>query len=566
MKRNKIFSMVSAALVVAGMGMSSCADKLDLAPIDWYGSGNFWTTEAQAIGNMSALMTNLRSDNFKNTITFGELRGGAYSLETTCSDGSTLNGSTLTHQNLSQTNHADVGNFGGYYDRLKHVNLAISKITEATYFSKESTKEYCLGMAYGIRAYYYFILYRNFGGVPLRLVPDVENGNYDVSTMYKERAKASEVLTQIKSDIAESLKHFGDQTTFNFNNASKNAKYYWSKAATEMLAGEVYLWSAKVAVGDQAAIPADLTTAKTYFTNVIDNYGLALQGDFANVFSASNERNSEIILAYPYSETEGTNGLPVNYGYGIVTGNTIGSGFDIDGNLWDNPNQIGATQTRYQYSNALWFQFDAEDTRRDATLVSSWHDADATQLRGTFTRKLLGNISNTTNYRAYDADQPVYRLALAYLSLAEIANMEDKGEDVEKYINKIRERAYGANWDAATYGYKAGSFLANEVAILHEKDKEFIQEGQRWYDVRRMTSVKGGEATDHLVFCNEGHIAYGLNLTANMLEASGVWDKANPLHVEPLLDKAQAYKVLWPLSTAVLNDDETLEQTPGYEM
>ena len=52
MKKNKIFSMVSVALLAAGMGMSSCADKLDLAPIDYYGSGNFWTTEAQALGNI----------------------------------------------------------------------------------------------------------------------------------------------------------------------------------------------------------------------------------------------------------------------------------------------------------------------------------------------------------------------------------------------------------------------------------------------------------------------------------------------------------------------------------
>ena len=128
-------------------------------------------------------------------------------------------------------------------------------------------------------------------------------------------------------------------------------------------------------------------------------------------------------------------------------------------------------------------------------------------MRGTFTRKFLGGISKASGYRAFAADQPIYRLALAYLSLAEIANMEDNTADVEKYINMIRERAYGENWDAEKYGFKAGSFVENEVAILHEKDKEFVQEGQRWYDVRRMTTVKNGSETDHFVFCNEGHVA-----------------------------------------------------------
>ena len=236
--------------------MTSCADKLDLSPQDWYGAGNFWTTEAQAIGNISAQMATFRSFNYQNTRLFGELRGGAYVVAG--SDGVVINDIPVIEQNLSQTNYG-VANFGGYWKAIADANLFIDKVEESDLFSKQETKDYCLGMVYGMRAYYYFIMYRNYGGVPLRLVPDVENGNYDVSTLYKGRAKASEVLAQIKSDIQKSLQYFGSQTTFDFNGSKNNAKYYWSKAATEMLAGEVYLWSAKVAVGDQAAILGNIS-------------------------------------------------------------------------------------------------------------------------------------------------------------------------------------------------------------------------------------------------------------------------------------------------------------------
>lgn len=34
-------------LVVSGGIMTSCSDLLDLSPIDFYGSGSYWTTEAQ---------------------------------------------------------------------------------------------------------------------------------------------------------------------------------------------------------------------------------------------------------------------------------------------------------------------------------------------------------------------------------------------------------------------------------------------------------------------------------------------------------------------------------------
>lgn len=556
--------MVSVALVAAGMGMTSCADKLDLSPQDWYGAGNFWTTEAQAIGNISAQMATFRSFNYQNTRLFGELRGGAYVVAG--SDGVVINDIPVIEQNLSQTNYG-VANFGGYWKAIADANLFIDKVEESDLFSKQETKDYCLGMVYGMRAYYYFIMYRNYGGVPLRLVPDVENGNYDVSTLYKGRAKASEVLAQIKSDIQKSLQYFGSQTTFDFNGSKNNAKYYWSKAATEMLAGEVYLWSAKVAVGDQAAAPADLATAKTHFQNVVNNYGLSLQPNFTDVFSTENRRNSELIFALAYSETEASNPLPQQYCYNMLTGGaTTGVAYDITGSIFGNPDQYSGPQARSQYSNAMWFKFDAEDSRRDATFTSSWQDAAVTQLRGTFTRKFLGGISKASGYRAFDADQPIYRLALAYLSLAEIANMEDNTADVEKYINMIRERAYGENWDAEKYGFKAGSFVENEVAILHEKDKEFVQEGQRWYDVRRMTTVKNGSETDHFVFCNEGHVAYGLTITEFTKEVNDKWENAKTLEVKPLINKSEAFRVLWPLSTGDLSGDKELTQTPGYEM
>lgn len=568
MKKNKLYSLVTTAIVAASMGLTSCSDWLDLSPVDYYGAGNFWKTEAQAIGNLSAQMSQLRGFNFQINIVYGEIRGGAYTKQAGGSDGASLNYQYLRDQNLSQTNYG-VANFGGYWGLISSVNLFIYNVEQADYFSSVDTKNYCLGMAYGMRAYYYFLMYRAYGGVPLRLTPDVENGNYDTSTLYMARSKASETMAQIKSDIDKSLEYFGEQTTFDFNGDSRNAKYYWSKAATEMLAGEVYLWNSKVSVGDQPATKGDLTTAKTHFQNVVNNYGLSLQDSFADVFDVNNEQNSEIIFAFDCDETEVSNSIPVNYLYGTVTGYTIGSAYDNDGNIWDNPIQVSPTQQRYQFTNAIWYQYDAEDTRRDVTFLPSWHDKEATQLRGTFVCKNLGSILESTGYKCYNGDQPIYRLPLAYLSLAEIANMEGNNADVEKYVNLIRKRAYGDNWNQQTYGYTAGSFVENEVAILHEKDKEFVQEGQRWYDVCRMSVSPDCGELDHLVFHNEGHIAFGLNITENMKELSpNKWEEVAPeeIVVEPILSTDLSYRVLWPLSTSDLSNDPSLEQTPGYEM
>ena len=158
---------------------------------------------------------------------------------------------------------------------------------------------------------------------------------------------------------------------------------------------------------------------------------------------------------------------------------------------------------------------------------------------GTHVHKNIG-YTNDAGVHQFIGDFMYYRLPLVYLSLAEIANYEGNGADVAKYVNLVRKRAYGSNWNEATYGYTAGSFTANELAILGEKDREFLQEGQRWHDLRRMTLTKDGK---HLVFCPE----------------------ANPKkNGRPILDEAQSHKLLWPIDKNVMNSDKELKQTPGY--
>ena len=151
--------------------------------------------------------------------------------------------------------------------------------------------------------------------------------------------------------------------------------------------------------------------------------------------------------------------------------------------------------------------------------------------------KNIGYI-NSNGVRQWLGHYFLYRLPWVYLSLAEIANMEGDNTKVEEYINKVRQRAYGENW-SSEIAFTAGDFTTNELAILHEKDMEFVQEGQRWWDLRRMTLTKGGR---HLVFTPEASI------------------DGNPI----LNEASEAHKVLWPLDKGLLDNDDALEQTPGY--
>lgn len=537
MKRFKHTILYGVMALSSVMVTTSCSDWLELAPEDNYGSGSYWQTEAQVTAYIDGIHKHLRDAAFQHSLVFGELRGGNFRNGAT-SDGNTASYGNIILQNFDEFN-TGVTKFGDVYGRITNINLFIARVTNANYIS-EAKKKFFLGQVYGLRAFYYFDLYRVYGGVPLRLTPDVVDGVTDPTELYMARSTPKEVMAQIKSDIATSLNYFGDVN--DFDPYKRGNKVYWSKAATESLKGEVYLWTSKVTTGDDVANEADLVEAKKSFESVASNYSLSLQPSFERVFDVKNKANSEIIFAIRYLEGEATNNLN-NFLYNMATGSTKNR-FKADGTVFGDPLgvQTSGTQT-CEYNLSLFNSFDDADTRKLATFIGSYSKDTTTNvlsLYGTHVRKNIGYI-NAQGARIYNGDMTFYRLPLIYLSLAEIANMEGNNADVEKYINLVRERAYGTeNWDPAKYGYKAGDFTQNELAILAEKDKEFVQEGQRWWDVRRMTLTKGGK---HLVFCAEG----------------------NPNGSAPLLNEAtEAHKVLWPLERTILNNDPKLTQTPGY--
>ena len=139
-------------LVISGGIMTSCSDLLDLSPIDFYGSGSYWTTEAQVTGYMDGLHKHLRDVAEQHIFTFGELRGGIYKSGN-ASDGNALYYGSIILQNFDKNNTGVTG-FGGHYGRLANINLFIDRVTQADYVD-DAKQNFYLGQAYGLRALSY---------------------------------------------------------------------------------------------------------------------------------------------------------------------------------------------------------------------------------------------------------------------------------------------------------------------------------------------------------------------------------------------------------------------------
>lgn len=531
---------LGATLFVSGALTTSCS--LDLEPEDYYGSTSYWKSEAHVSSYIDGMHKHLRDHAFNHTILLGEIRSGIY-VDGVAYDGMTTAYGEWRLQKLTE-DVPGFTNFANIFGLITNCNLLLARTQDIE--MSQAKKDYYMAIAYGLRAFYYFDLYRGWGGVPLRLGVEVIDGELDPNKLYKERAKPSEVMAQIKADVEKSIELFGNQSGFNV--LGKGNKVYWNKAASECLAAEVYLWNAKVTEGDQQATPADLAKAKQYLKNVESAYNLQMLPNFADVFEAkSHKSNSEIIMAIRFAEGEATNSN-ASWLYSTGTGSARQSGYLEDGTKWDDP--LGMKNQGLMsmaHSLALWNQYDDVDSRKRATFLAQFRYEDPENEKGWYlygihTQKNIGYI-NSVGERVFCGDYVLYRLPWVYLSLAEIANYEGDNAGVEKYINLVRERAYGENWDKDTYGYKATNFTDNEYAILSEKNKEFVQEGQRWWDLRRMQETKDGK---HLVFCERAALPTNDGL------------------VYPVLSEDEAYKVLWPLDKTMLGNDPSLKQNKGY--
>lgn len=136
----------------------SC-DALDLAPEDYYGAGNFWKEASQPKAFMLGLHAQLRSY-YDMFYTLGELRGG-----TTC-------GHLLAEHQLELCRYPVTEylgrysrhiNWNGLYSPIMQVNHFIQEVENGCTFLDDATRSRYLGQAYGMRALYYFMLYRTFG-------------------------------------------------------------------------------------------------------------------------------------------------------------------------------------------------------------------------------------------------------------------------------------------------------------------------------------------------------------------------------------------------------------------
>lgn len=507
--------------------MQSC-DWMELTPEDQYSIDNYWNSKDQVDRFIRGLHGRVRSRQ-ATFLKMGEFRGGMFDTGLTTPFAQSKSDLNIISNDLS-LEHPGINNFGDLYLDIMQINHAIDRLASVTFLS-ESEKNYDFGILYGLRAYYYFHLFRTYGGVPKVVYPKILDGVESAGELNLARSTETEIYDFVRSDVEQSATYFaGDDYA-----VGPDKSAYWSKAATQVLKAEVLLWGCKVKpIGGNDVYSKnkseDLQTAKTILLEVKAKYDYLT--DFSSVFSTTNKDNKEIIFCIRFNLTEVTNGFN-KYLYPEANGNA-GGYENADGSIiygttpgysadFLNLASSGSAYN-YQYSGNVYDSFSEDDSRRDATFIDLYKKVkdEDTRHRAVLMTKFLGEISE--GYRKFTNDWPVYRYMDVVLLLAEAE--EESGGDPAPYINEVRQRAYGANFVA--HKYPRGGETA-EDAILEERMKEFIAEGKRWYDIRRM---------------KDGEEALKLQNTTDA--------------------KLKEKRLLWPIDDGTLQKDPLVEQTDGY--
>lgn len=451
---------------------------------------------------------------------------------------------SLAHyQGVGQSN-GSISDFWQYrYKGILRCNIALDRIPGV--MMDEAKKARYIAEAKFLRAYFYFELVKNFGGVPIVdgfLMPEQVSGI--------TRSSAEDCYAFIAKDLSEAAADLPARSSLTSSEVGRAT----SGAALGLLG------KAQVYNGEFAA-------AKETLKKVIDSNEYELMDDFGKVWNIDYENNRESLFEVQniYDETYKLGGsIP------IVSGNRGGG--DMDGWGWGVPTAYlencfieagdyerlkwtiiknGATEIAGEDNFSGLIQAQGDQNGDGSYFVSPEINKSARVSR----KHYLPLNSRPGNYNTslVPLNYIILRYADILLLYAEACNEVGADGDARDALNKVRRRVH---LDDVTV---SGTALRD--AIRNERHLELATEAQRLYDIRRWTEDNGKKMVCNLMGPDGRFVKWNTNAAtadpyewANQKEAS---DKGRTF--------VEGRDLVFPIPLyEVTMSQGAIEQNPGW--
>ena len=453
----KKHSIIIFSVIIVNFFFSCGKDYLDESPISSLGTSNFYKNEEQ----------------IKQAVT------GAYNMLLSYPDIYRINLSEVRSSNFftplpdAQRDYYDISAFtatsatpafesawANGYKMINRVNEVLGSVDNVT-FSNDDIKDQAVGESKFLRAFAYFEMVQDFGGVPLvdRFITSSEAlqiGRSDINVIYPF----------IVSDLKDAINKLPDV----YPDQSKGKATSWAARA---LLGRVYMTMA----GHPLKQTQYFDSAKTVLKQVIDqegNFGIQFAPSYKEMFNSEND-NKYYLFEVNY----------ISGGYGL--GNAI-PGETLPADISRDIAKYGAYYITGEPSQELLDSYEPGDLRKEATISSSYVNDKGQTIPKLYFSKYLEPGSDILSSSDWAINFPLIRYADVLLLYAEAVN-EVNGVPTQEAINilnRIRNRA-------GLKGIAPVSQADFRVAMETERRHEFAWEGLYWHDL-----IRTGKALDEM--------------------------------------------------------------------
>lgn len=451
--------------------------------------------------------------------------------------------------------------WGARYQGINTCNVALQRIPGAG--MDEGLKAIRMAEARFLRAFFYFDLVRNFGGVPMVLEPgaDVRGlGRSSIEDCYRfiesELAQAAEVLPQRSKYAAADM---GRAT----------------RGAALGILGKAQLYQGKWA------------EAKATLGKIIEEGEYELLADFGNVWSVKHNNSKESL--FEVQQTYGGDTYALGGSLTVVTGcrNGVGDGWSWGQPTSDLENAYKAAgdsvrlawtiiktactsiagETQFQkfidnnsavcaVTDQKYVDYKKQFGWTDLTYNTTYIIDPAQHKSARIIRKYfvpLADRPEVYNIDKIPLNHRVLRYADVLLMMAEACAETGDTPNAQKYLNMVRNRV--GLPDVTATG------IALRDAVRAERRLELAHEQCRLYDLRRWDMADGRKMMCHIFGPNGSFVKYNTGPNADMYEK---WNQNEPSDKGVRFDPNR--DLLYPIPLyEIQHSDGAIKQNPGWE-